>query len=211
MVKLVCWNTAYRRKSWCCLRDMDVDVALVQEACNPPQDVLSAVDTGPREHWDPTTWNSDWWVGRWRHLTDRKTMIVKRSDTVRVEWFKQVAPISCVAKDEIAVSGIGTIAAARVIPPKGKSFVAVSMYARWIAPHPTTRSKWRVGYSDGSAHRIISVPTYYTRAECSATATRQLDYVFASRGFHERVTVRALNEVDAWGPSDHCRILIEVD
>ena len=51
MVKLVCWNTAYRRKSWCCLRDMDVDVALVQEACNPPQDVLSAVDTGPREHW----------------------------------------------------------------------------------------------------------------------------------------------------------------
>ena len=55
MVKLVCWNTAYRRRSWCCLRDMDVDVALVQEACNPPQDVLSAVDTGPREHWDPTT------------------------------------------------------------------------------------------------------------------------------------------------------------
>ena len=289
MIKLVCWNTAYRRKSWCCLRDMDVDVALVQEACNPPQDVLSAVDTGPREHWDPTTWNSDWWVGRWRHLTDRKTMIVKRSDTVRVEWFKQVAPISCVAKDEIGVSGIGTIAAARVIPPKGESFVAVSMYARWIAPHPTTRSKWRVGYSDGSAHRIISdlsafignadpsthrilaagdlnliygshssdpqaleergngvfqrfktiglemvgpqypagrkaaqipnylppdtknVPTYYTRAECPATATRQLDYVFASRGFHERVTVRALNEVDHWGPSDHCRIQIEVD
>ena len=114
MIKLVCWNTAYRRRSWCCLRDMDVDVALVQEACNPPQDVLSAVDTGPREHWDPTTWNSDWWVGRWRHLTDRKTMIVKRSDTVQVEWFKQVAPISCVAKDEIGVSGIGTIAAAGV-------------------------------------------------------------------------------------------------
>ena len=136
MIKLVCWNTAYRRKSWCCLRDMDVDVALVQEACNPPQDVLSAVDTGPREHWDPTTWNSDWWVGRWRHLTDRKTMIVKRSDTVRVEWFKQVAPISCVAKDEIGVSGIGTIAAARVIPPNGESFVAVSMYARWIAASP---------------------------------------------------------------------------
>ena len=156
MIKLMCWNTAYRRKSWCCLRDMDVDVALVQEACNPPQDVLSAVDTGPREHWDPTPWNSDWWVGRWPRLTDRKTMIVKRSDSVRVEWFKQVAPISCVAKDEIGVSGIGTIAAARVIPPKGESFVAVSMYARWIAPHPTTRSKWRVGYSDGSAHRIIS-------------------------------------------------------
>ena len=93
-------------------------------------------------------------------------MIVKRSDRVQVEWFKQVAPISGVAKDEIAVSGIGTIAAAHVIPSEGQSFVAVSMYARWI---------------------------------------------FASRGFHERVTVRALNEVDEWGPSDHWRILIEVD
>lgn len=38
----------------------------------------------------------------------------------------------------------------------------------------------------------------------------QLDYVFASRGFHESVRARALNEVDEWGASDHCRILIEV-
>ena len=56
-----------------------------------------------------------------------------------------------------------------------------------------------------------NVPTYYTRAECPATATRQLDYVFASRGFHERVTVHALNEVEHRGPSDHFRMLIEVD
>ena len=48
-------------------------------------------------------------------------MIVKRSDRVQVEWFKQVAPISGVAKDEIAVSGIGTIAAAHVIPSEGQS------------------------------------------------------------------------------------------
>ena len=38
----------------------------------------------------------------------------------------------------------------------------------------------------------------------------QLDYAFASRGFHERVSVRAMNEVDEWGPSDHCRVMIEV-
>ena len=35
-----------------------------------------------------------------------------------------------------------------------------------------------------------NVLTYYTKAECPATATRQLDYVFASRGFHERVVNR---------------------
>ena len=40
----------------------------------------------------------------------------------------------------------------------------------------------------------------------------QLDHVFASRGFHETVQTRALNGVgvDEWGPSDHCRLLIDV-
>ena len=40
--------------------------------------------------------------------------------------------------------------------------------------------------------------------------THQLDYAIASRGFHESVTVRAMNSVDEWGASDHCRLLIEV-
>ena len=289
VVKMVCWNMRHLTESWRCLRDMDVDVALVQEACNPPTDVVCHVDTDSREHWDPTAWNSDWWVGRWPKLTDRHTMIVKRSDRAEVAWFKQVGPVSEVNQDEIAVSGISTIAAARVSPPGMEPFIAVSMYARWIAPHPTTKTKFKVGYSDGTAHRIISdlsafignadpsthriiaggdlnliygsntcdpqaldergsgvferfetiglermgpqypagrkaasipsylpadtknVPTYYTMSERPETAVRQLDYVFASRGFHERVRVRALNEVDEWGPSDHCRILIEVD
>ncbi len=56
-----------------------------------------------------------------------------------------------------------------------------------------------------------NVPTYYTPKEkCPANARRQLDYAFASRGFHKQVKVRALNGIDEWGPSDHCRLLIEV-
>ncbi len=43
-----------------------------------------------------------------------------------------------------------------------------------------------------------------------SAANRQFDYAIASRGFHERVTVRALNRADEWGPSDHCRLMIEV-
>lgn len=54
-----------------------------------------------------------------------------------------------------------------------------------------------------------NVPTYYTRLKTPETAKNQLDYVFASRGFHERVSVRALNAPNEWGPSDHCRIVIE--
>ena len=82
-------------------------------------------------------------------------MVVKLSDRVEVEWFKQVSPISAPAEGEIAVSGIGTIAAARVIPKDAPPFIAVSMYARWTSPHPSTnRTRWI--YSNGSAHRIIS-------------------------------------------------------
>ena len=291
MVRIVCWNTNYRKEPWRRLRDTKADVALIQEACNPPSDALDLVEIGPREHWDAAVWNSDWWKGRFPTLSDRQTMVVKLSDRVRIEWFKQVGPVSMVKEDEIAVSGIGTIAAARVIPLEGdpEPFIAVSMYARWIAPHPSTRSTWSVGYSDGTAHRIISdlsafignadpsthrilaagdlnliygsrtgdpqaldergsgvfermetigleligprypagrkatptpsylppdtrnVPTYRTVKESPATASRQLDYVFASRGFHERVRASALNEVDDWGPSDHCRLVIEVE
>ncbi len=43
-------------------------------------------------------------------------MVVKLSDRVRIEWFKQVGLVSTVQSYEVAVSGIGTIAAARVIP-----------------------------------------------------------------------------------------------
>ena len=57
------------------------------------------------------------------------------------------------------MSGIGTIAAANVVPgnrPPDESCFVVSMYARWMMPHPITGSPWSVGASDVSAHRIIS-------------------------------------------------------
>ena len=54
------------------------------------------------------------------------------------------------------------------------------------------------------------VPTYYTRSEDPATARSQLDHVFASRGMHDHITVRAMNGAEDWGPSDHCRILAQL-
>ena len=83
-------------------------------------------------------------------------IVAKLSDRVEVEWFRRVFPYSSTAKDTMAVSGIGTIAAARVIPRNSEQFIAVSMYARWIKPHVSTNSPWKVGNSDVSAHRIIS-------------------------------------------------------
>lgn len=56
-----------------------------------------------------------------------------------------------------------------------------------------------------------NVPTYYTTRQRPQTAVNQLDYVFASRGFHRKIQTRALNEPEQWGPSDHCRIAINVE
>ena len=55
-----------------------------------------------------------------------------------------------------------------------------------------------------------NVVTYYDPGGSPVTGRRQLDYVFASCGFHERVSARAMNSVEEWGASDHCRIMIEV-
>ena len=286
--RVVSWNIATRHEPWRQLVNMDADVALLQEAGSVPCDVIDKIDTGPAEHWDSHVWNSRWFEGRFSSLYDRWPMVVRLSDRVKIEWFKQVSTISEVQDAEIAVSGIGTIAAAHVIPEDAPTFIVVSMYARWIRPHPSTKSRWSVGYPDGSAHRIISdlsafvgstdpsthrilaagdlnmvygtrdscsqaltarertvtdrmdalglefmgpqypdgrrasptpevlpadtrnVPTYISRGS-PETAQHQLDYVFASRGFHENVRVRALNSVEEWGASDHCRLLIEVE
>ena len=298
-VTVVSWNIGKMQAPWRQLLQMDADVALLQEATPPPDDVArlrdatlppaegaGPLDIGPREAWDSHIWNSRWYEGRFKDLFDRWPMVVKLSDRVEVEWFKQVSPISETAQDEIAVSGIGTIAAARVIPQDAPPFIVVSMYARWLRPHPSkNRPSWI--YSDASVHRIISdlsafigstdpsthrilsagdlnmiygatddnrlalpardrtvtdrmaalgmeflgpqypagrraylmpqglppdtknVPTY-TTSQPPATAQNQLDYVFASRGFHKSVTVRAMNGVEEWGASDHCRLLIKV-
>ena len=218
-------------------------------------------------------------------------LVVRLSDRVEIESFRQVPPISELGESDIAVSGIGTIAAARVRSrggPADDAFIAVSMYARYMKPHPSTGTSWGVGASDVSVHRILSdisafighedpsrhrilaagdlnmiygatghtlalperekaawdrmatlgleflgpqaphgwqpsapqpdvppdtknVPTWVWSGHKPEQANRQFDYAIASRGFHERVKVRALNRADEWGPSDHCRLLIEVD
>ena len=145
------WNIAKGRQAWRDLLQMDADIALLQEAGPIPPEVADSVQVSGHE-----PWNAD--------LYDRFAMVVQLSDRVKVEWFEQIDPISETKPNQIAVSGIGTIAAAKVTPVDGLPFVAVSMYARWIRPHPSAGSRWFVGYSDGSAHRIISDLSAFTLA-----------------------------------------------
>lgn len=56
----------------------------------------------------------------------------------------------------------------------------------------------------------LNVPTYYTSRQTPASASRQLDFVFASADLIPRLSVRARNDPGEWGGSDHCRIEIIV-
>ena len=55
-----------------------------------------------------------------------------------------------------------------------------------------------------------NVPTFRPIGKSPADAEAQLDYVFASKSMVDAVRVRALNDPDEWGPSDHCRVVIKV-
>lgn len=267
MIKIVCWNIKNnKRESWEKLRDMeDADVALLQEAGKPPSGLYPSCILGGQAPWEP--WKKQDLDGR-----PRGAAVARLSDRVEVEWFKRVFPFETPKCDELPVSGIAMIAAAKVRSRDTgqEPFIAVSMCADWLQRHPTTgRSKWI--YSDASAHRIISDlstfighkdpsrhrilaagdlniiygatdgnrlalparertvfkrmkalglkfvgPQYpHGRRACPSGLPEdtknvrtfhtgdQLDYVFASKGFHESVTVRAMNGVDKdeWGPS----------
>lgn len=279
MIKMVSWNTGFRRQPWLELLDMDADVALLQETCNPPDEAQSRMEFSPHCPW----------LGGERFSINslRPPRVVKLSNRAKVEWFEQVMPHRGeLEAHQMAVSGIGICDAAQITPVDGtEPFIVVSMYAAWHSPHPTATDCWI--YPDASAHRIISdlsafvpdyeadgpkhrilaagdlnvsfrssdafdrraqtildrmsalgmeymgpeypngrradpvpghltadsldVPTYYTTRNSPATAHVQIDHVFASRGFHRGVRTRALNGVEEWGASDHCRIVIEIE
>ncbi len=271
-VKIVSWNIGGMIAPWHCLTTMDADVALLQEASAPPQDVVSQICV------DPADWYTAGWPG-WR----ARTAIASLSHRAEVKWI-QAKPLGETNSGELGVSRPGTLTAARVEADGVEPFVAVSLYSFWEKPHSTVESSWI--FADASAHRLVSdlslfigsqdrhrilaagdlnilygygedgneywagryasvfermkalglcfvgpqfpngrracpwpdelprdsknVPTYYRRTTDPASATRQLDFVFASKGMADSVSVRAINGLHEWGPSDHCRLEIVV-
>ncbi len=271
-VKIICWNIGRRHAAWRCLLEMDADLALLQEAGEPPPDVAERVEA------DPGPWRTPGSDGNrpWR------AAVAQLSDRVEVEWIESKSLTDAEWK-ELGVSRPGSLAAAHVKPQHGEPFIVVSLYALWESPHSSTDSSW--GFVDASAHRLISdlsrfigaqrghrviaagdlntardnpawgpywaardrtvfdrmealglpcvgpeaphgrqadpwpdalprdsknVPTYHHNKQTPAEATIQGDFVFASWGMMDSVQVRALNDPEQWGPSDHCRVEIEV-
>ena len=144
MIKVVSWNVARRRKPLQELREMDADVALLQEVSSGPAGRLpEGLEIGSRKHWNSYMWTSDYPEDWFRTWCNRWPMVVKLSDRVEVEWFEQVGPDGEPSENEMTVSDVGLVAAARVIPKdprQGEPFIAVSMYAHWNQEDHAVRS-----------------------------------------------------------------------
>ena len=277
-MNIISWNMARKHAPWRCLLDMDIDLALLQEAGRPPPDVAERIQADPAIEIDPAPWAASERGSR----VKSRTAIAALSDRASVEWLT-AKPIGKAAAGELAVSSPGTLTAARVTPRSGKPFFAISLYAELESP---LKDEGTWIYSDASSHRLVSdlaafigrqrghrivaagdlnlmrgysadgspywaaryrtvfdrvktmglrcvgpdypngrqadpwpaalpgdslnVPTWHWSRKPPAMADRQLDYVFASRGIADALSVRALNYPEEWGPSDHCRIAIEI-
>ena len=87
---------------------------------------------------------------------------------------------------------------------------AEAMGLRFVGPQaPDSRqaNPWPAELPEDS----LNVPTFHTSRRDPMGATRQLDFVFTSHALADRLSVRALNaDPNEWGPSDHCRLAIEL-
>ena len=122
-VNVISWNMAHKREPWRRLVDMDIDLALLQEACRPPDDIAERFEV------DPAPWS----VLERDSRVKWPTAIAVVSNRVTVELLT-AKPIGQAALGELAVSSPGTLTAARVMPRSGEPFIAVSIYAELEHP-----------------------------------------------------------------------------
>jgi endonuclease/exonuclease/phosphatase family metal-dependent hydrolase len=278
-MKIISWNMARRHRPWRCLLDMEIDLALLQEAVKPPPDVAERIQADPAIEVDPAPWRTVIAGGS----PPYKTAIVKLSNRIEVEWI-EAKSVDVAQSRDLAASWPGTLAAASVTPPTGAPLIAVSVYAQWLRTH--VRASNNLIVSDASAHHVVSdlsmliakedghrvlaagdmnilrgygeygsgywanryktvfdrmaalglpcvgpeypygrqadpwpdelprdsrnVPTFHSNRQSPGSATRQLDYVFASTELAASLGVRALNAPEEWGSSDHCRLEIDL-
>lgn len=276
-MKVISWNIGRRPQPWRRLLDMDIDLALLQEASEPPADVAERIQADPAIEVDGAPWETMIVGARTRY----RTAIVKLSNRIELDRI-EAKRLEVAESRELVASWPGTLAAAVVTPSSGDPLIAISMYAPWVSTHASADKRI---FADVSAHHVVSdlstfiakraghriltagdmnilrgygecgdeywamrhktvfdrmdalglpcvgpeypngrqadpwpdelprdsrnVPTHYSPGRSPETATRQLDYVFASAELADALTVRALNEPGEWGPSDHCRIAFE--
>ena len=228
-MRIVCWNMQHKRASWHFLSEHhgDADLALLQEACTPPAEVTAKLDVGPGP------WVNEGWNGA--------RAVVRISDRVAIEWISvadimaSASPNPAIDTPSRLAVAIATFSGSEKIglvsvESGRESSQSVPEMIREIQQFCGPELRWIVGgdlttWWDsettvfGDMMRLglpLTGPhaaTFYSPplSQKPSDATLQLDYVFASRPIAHRLTVRALNDPKDWGPSDHCRIVIDLE
>ena len=221
MTTILCWNMQRKREGWRFLyeRYSDADVALLQEACTPPDEVADKLDVG---------------LGPWPRSCSE--VVVGISGNVTVERISLPDLRASVAPSDICIPSVAIVTTAegerlgvvaaeashRTSPDLPKLMQAIQQHCGvdlpfivggdlttwWDSNTTVFADMMRMGLPLIGPHTA----TFYSplNRQTPSDAELQLDYVFTSRSIAHRITVRALNGVDEWGPSDHCRLLIEV-
>jgi hypothetical protein len=146
-MRILSWNIGHRSRSWYEVLESGADVALLQEACQPPRDVRQKL--GLEEH----GWTTDG-VGYVRWWT---TAIVPLSrDLLERNQFHPIPEkrLNEANVGEFGVSRLGTISAADLITNSGDTVTLVSIYG--LPEKPRVPVAGCTVYSDAHVHRLIS-------------------------------------------------------
>ena len=144
MIKIISWNINRSHEAWRCLSDSDADIALLQEAGTPPDDLDAQIEVDPVPFPDKSG----------HRIYRSRSAIAKLSDRVGIEWLIP-APLNLPGEGDFVASHTHSISAAIVRPPQGDPFTVVSFAAEYEKPHRSTeRESWNI--TDASLHRVIS-------------------------------------------------------
>ena len=149
MIKLVSWNIAKNPEPWEWLvkNKIKADLALLQEATMPPDDIVDRLNET-----DPL--NVDARQFQEVNAQQSQCMIVKLTDKVDVKRLKTI-PLICTQDGEFKSTHPGCLAAVIITPPDADSFCVVSFCPDYEKPHCSTgKMSWNI--VDASIHRVIS-------------------------------------------------------
>lgn len=225
-MRIICWNMQRKKDSWGFLADQHDgdDLALLQEACTPVPAVGKRFDVGPGP-WNPKG-------------ASGARAIVGLSGGVELQRFEEdlvwpLAPILRERPHSIAFA-LATLNGERILA------ASVEMWSDLAEHLPGIMEAVReaTGFNgpaivggdinterhsgstvfDGMAE--IGIPlagpdgvTKYNKLgrQQPSDADRQYDYVFATPDLAARMSVEAVNAPTEWGPSDHCRVVVDID
>ena len=224
----MCWNTQHKRESWRFLlkKHGDTDLALLQEACTPPPEVSARFDVGPGP-WVNAGWNG-------------ARAVVGISNRVAIHRIPVADIVASAHSESAIFDPTGLAVAVVTLPSNERlGLVSIESAGDSTERAPEMIREVQLHYGDDlpcivggdlnvwpdsetdlfdGMKRIgmtligPNEATFYSpmHGQRPADAELQLDYVFASMAIAHRLDVRALNCPDCWGPSDHCRIVIEL-